>query len=89
MCLTLYTAVPKYALMYRRNSGSTHQPRQLPPHEHLDEVGEVVGRAEGDPGYIGVRDEARRHLTDSSGEQADRLQRVVVHAWVELAEAPW
>jgi hypothetical protein len=79
MCLTLYTAVPKYALMYRRNSGSTHQPRQLPPHEHLDEVGEVVGRAEGDPGYVGVRDEGTR--PDDIGRTPAASRRTDYGVW--------
>jgi hypothetical protein len=81
--------VPKYTLTYHRNSGSARGPRQLPSHEHLDEVGEIVGGEEGDPGHVGVTDEAQRHRTDSGGEQANGLRRVVVHARVELAEAPW
>ena len=37
------------------------RPRQLAAHEELDEVGEVVGGVEGDPGHVRFADEARRH----------------------------
>jgi hypothetical protein len=47
------------------------RPWQLPSHEQLDEVGEVIGGAEGDPRDGRVADEARRGEQRGEGARGD------------------
>nr|BAA10904.1 EL3 [Oryza sativa Japonica Group] len=74
-----------------------HGPRQLPPHEELDQVGEVVGGVEGDPldGAVGA-DEARRHEQRRQRARPDAVLRCAARStpcsassWTDSAAWRW